>query len=162
MTTHDITLRMARLEQNHPCNRSPTLRNASKRSLIQNNERHYTTQPYDRIRIHEQSAPNILPRVQINHERSARVTSAYQKTSKMNQNLSECDQQDHPIESSNQSNVSIEERLACEITMSYASTTTVAAEKASREEIIVMQRHSSGETSLVYRGYLNKGGNHEC
>jgi hypothetical protein len=45
--------------------------------------------------------------------------------------------------------------------MSYASTSTVAAEKPSREEIIVMQRYSTDETSLVYRGYLTKGGNHD-
>lgn len=41
--------------------------------------------------------------------------------------------------------------------MSYASTTT---DKSDREEIVVMQRYSTGETSLVYQGYLNKGGNH--
>lgn len=35
----------------------------------------------------------------------------------------------------------------------------VTPEKSNREEIIVMQRHSSGETSLVYRGYLTKDGN---
>ncbi len=46
--------------------------------------------------------------------------------------------------------------------MSYASTTTDTAEKSSREEIIVMQRYSTGESSLVYRGYLTKGGNHVC
>ncbi len=116
--------------------------------------------------------------MEINGERPARVTSAYQKTSKRTQNLSESDQQDDRIKSvspiivtlsyeyllfqSNQANVPIEERLACEITMSYASKTTVTAEKSSREEIIVMQRYSTGETSLVYRGYLTKGGNHAC
>ena len=50
-----------------------------------------------------------------------------------------------------------QERLACQITMSYQSTTP-AEDKSSGEEILVMQRYSSGETSLVYRGYLNHGG----
>ncbi|CAF3367799.1 unnamed protein product [Rotaria socialis] len=160
VTKHDMSSRLISLDQNYSRNHSQPLRNTSARSLIQNYEivkRRYMAQAHGRIRIHEQSATNILPRVQINRERPARVTSAYQKPSKMNQNLSDSDEQDTRIESSNQSNVSIEERLACEITVSYASTTTVPAEISSREEIIVMQRHSTGETSLVYRGYLTKG-----
>lgn len=80
-----------------------------------------------------------------------------------NQNLSESDQQDARVENvSHQLNEPIEERLACEITMSYTSTKPVTAEKSNREEITVMQRYSTGETSLVYQGYLTKGGNHEC
>ncbi|CAF4298855.1 unnamed protein product, partial [Adineta steineri] len=38
--------------------------------------------------------------------------------------------------------------------MSYAP---IDKESSNREEIIVMQRHSTGEISLVYRGYLTKG-----
>lgn len=41
--------------------------------------------------------------------------------------------------------------------MSYAS--IVSVETFTREEIIVMQRSSTGDTSLVYRGYLSRGGN---
>lgn len=44
--------------------------------------------------------------------------------------------------------------------MSYAP--KVSAEDSAREEIIVMQRGSTDEMSLVYRGYLSKGGNRIC
>lgn len=44
--------------------------------------------------------------------------------------------------------------------MSYVS--TIPEENSNRKDIMVMQRYSTGETSLVYRGYLTKGGNHIC
>lgn len=42
--------------------------------------------------------------------------------------------------------------------MSYASMAVFTTEKPNREEITVMQRYSTGEMSLVYRGYLANGG----
>ncbi|CAF4087886.1 unnamed protein product [Rotaria sp. Silwood2] len=140
MTTHDIASRTAYLYQNHHRNYSRPLKNTAARSLTQNSKtvkQNYSTQSYNVIRIREQNSSDTLPRVEINDERSTRVTSVYQ-------------QDDRPY-------ALFEERLACEITMSYAPTTTLTAEKSSREEITVMQRYSTGETMLVYRGYLAKG-----
>ena len=48
------------------------------------------------------------------------------------------------------------------MTISYVSAKALAEEKLNRQEIIVMQRYSTGETSLVYRGYLINGRNHQC
>ncbi|CAF3081510.1 unnamed protein product, partial [Rotaria sp. Silwood2] len=145
MTTHDIASRTAYLYQNHHRNYSRPLKNTAARSLTQNSKtvkQNYSTQSYNVIRIREQNSSDTLPRVEINDERSTRSTSVYQ-------------QDDRPY-------ALFEERLACEITMSYAPTTTLTAEKSSREEITVMQRYSTGETMLVYRGYLAKGGNYRC
>ncbi len=50
------------------------------------------------------------------------------------------------------------DRHACEVTMSYRSKTIDKTEKPVRDEIVVMQQHSTGENSVVYRGFLAKGG----
>jgi hypothetical protein len=42
--------------------------------------------------------------------------------------------------------------------MSYRSKTIDKTEKPVRDEIVVMQQHSTGENSVVYRGFLAKGG----
>ncbi|CAF0837152.1 unnamed protein product [Adineta steineri] len=103
---------------------------------------------------------NISPRpINSSRLRSLRITSAHPLTQNNEVNderstqitSTRINEQDVEIESIN---LSIEERIACEITMSYAP---IDKEPSNREEIIVMQRHSTGEISLVYRGYLTKG-----
>ncbi len=50
------------------------------------------------------------------------------------------------------------ERHACEVTISYGLKTGVKVEYPIRDEIVVMQQHSTGENLVVYRGFLAKGG----
>lgn len=54
------------------------------------------------------------------------------------------------------------ERHACEVTMTYrpltTTTTTTKTEKPLRDEIVVMQQHSTGENLVVYRGFIAKDG----
>jgi hypothetical protein len=42
--------------------------------------------------------------------------------------------------------------------MSYGSRITPSTEKVIRDEIVVMQQHSTGENLVVYRGFLVEGG----
>ncbi len=58
----------------------------------------------------------------------------------------------------NKLNVLSLERHACEVTMSYRSKPIVNTEKPVRDEIVVMQQHSTGENLVIYRGFLAKGG----
>jgi len=46
----------------------------------------------------------------------------------------------------------------CEITMSYGSHTVVNEAQSVRDEVIVMQQHSTGENLVIYRGSLIEGG----
>jgi len=50
------------------------------------------------------------------------------------------------------------ERHACEVTMTYGTKTTVKTGYPVRDEIVVMQQHSTGENLVVYRGFLARGG----
>ncbi len=50
------------------------------------------------------------------------------------------------------------ERHACEVTMTYGTKTTVKTGHPVRDEIVVMQQHSTGENLVVYRGFLAQGG----
>ncbi len=50
------------------------------------------------------------------------------------------------------------ERHACEVTMSYRSKTATKIQNPIRNEIVVMQQHTTGENLVVYRGFLSKGG----
>ncbi|UJR17090.1 hypothetical protein I4U23_003987 [Adineta vaga] len=110
-----------------------------------------------RITVHDLSSRTINP------NRNRRLRSSVKRpltrnnderptetsSTQTNQNQFEVDQQNVQIHTYNDP---MEERIACEITMSYVSTTA-----SDREEIIVIQQYSSGETSMVYRGYLTKG-----
>lgn len=58
----------------------------------------------------------------------------------------------------NKLNVLSSERHACEVTMSYRPKTTAKTEKPIRDEIVVMQQHSTGENLVVYRGFMAKNG----
>jgi len=58
----------------------------------------------------------------------------------------------------NRLNVLSLERHACEVTMHYKSKTITKTENPIRDEIVVMQQHSTGENLVVYRGFLAKGG----
>ena len=50
------------------------------------------------------------------------------------------------------------ERHACEVTMSYRLKMTPKNGQPSRDEIVVMQQHTTGENLVVYRGFLTEGG----
>ena len=50
------------------------------------------------------------------------------------------------------------ERHACEVSMSYGSKTAAETDYSTRDEIVIMQQHSTGENLVVYRGFLVKGG----
>jgi hypothetical protein len=50
------------------------------------------------------------------------------------------------------------ERHACEVTVTYGSKSNIKIEYPIRDEIVVMQQHSTGENLVVYRGFLAKGG----
>jgi hypothetical protein len=44
--------------------------------------------------------------------------------------------------------------------MCYGSKTTSKIEQSIRDEIVVMQQHSTGENLIIYRGFLIEGGNY--
>jgi hypothetical protein len=113
--------------------------------------------------------------VEINGARSARITSAYHETPRMDPNPPDDARRQASIESINpasgtriheylafQVNLPIEERVACEVTMSYASRIEAAPQTVDRNEIIVIQQYSTGDTSLLYRGYLMPDGTYQC
>ena len=57
-----------------------------------------------------------------------------------------------------QLNIPSAEHHVCEVTMSYGSSTTLNTAESVRDEVIVMQQHSTGENLVIYRGFLSEGG----
>lgn len=50
------------------------------------------------------------------------------------------------------------ERQTCNLTMTYGLKTARHNKQAVRDEIVVMQQHTTGENSVVYKGFLAEGG----
>jgi hypothetical protein len=102
---------------------------------------------------------NGFQKTENDSERRLRVTSVYTRKLKDNKDLPESDPEHKRIDRVRLSIPSGELHI-CEITMSYGSHTIVNKSQSVRDEVIVMQQHSTGENLVIYRGSLIEGGRH--
>ncbi|CAF4609345.1 unnamed protein product [Rotaria sp. Silwood1] len=157
----EIVLRALKIDQNNPRGRRHQFEIVTQRAVNNNFEylsRQYRKQSYGRRKSREKSAPGFLPTAENDSEQRIRVTSAYKRILKVNKDLPESDHEQNRIEPLDKSQMISVERHVCDVTMSYGSNTTLKKGQHDRDEIVVMQQHTTGENLVIYRGFLDKGG----
>ncbi|CAF3858057.1 unnamed protein product [Rotaria sp. Silwood2] len=156
----EIVLRALKIDQNNHRGRrhqSDIVTQHAVNSNFETVSRQYRKQSYGRRKPREKSAPGYLLKAENDGEQRIRVTSAHKRISKINKDLPESDHEQNHIEPLDKLHVLSVERHVCEVTMSYTAKTTIKNGQPGRDEIVVMQQHTTGENLVVYRGFLAEG-----
>ncbi|CAF4526784.1 unnamed protein product [Rotaria socialis] len=150
----DILLQTLKIDQNNRRGRRHQFEIATRRAAI---NKHYRKQSYGRKKSREKSAPGYLSKAENEVKQRTRVTSAHKRILKTENDTEESSDQQNRIESLDKSYVLSLERQTCNLNMSYGLKTTNKTKQINRDEIVVMQQHSTGENVVVFRGLLNEG-----
>ncbi|CAF3335792.1 unnamed protein product [Rotaria socialis] len=156
----DILLQTLKIDQNNRRGRRHQFEIATRRAVNSNFDainKHYRKQSYGRKKSREKSAPGYLSKAENEVKQRTRVTSAHKRILKTENDTEESSDQQNRIESLDKSYVLSLERQTCNLNMSYGLKTTNKTKQINRDEIVVMQQHSTGENVVVFRGLLNEG-----
>ncbi|CAF3943491.1 unnamed protein product [Rotaria sordida] len=156
----EIVIRTLKIDQNNRRSRRHQSDLTARRAVNSNSDtlsRQYRKQSYGRKKSREKSAPGYLSKSENDGEQRIRVTSAYKTISKINKDLSESDYEQNHIELLDKPHVLSVERHVCEVTMFYGLKPTTKNGQPARDEIVVMQQHTTGENLVIYRGFLTEG-----
>ncbi|CAF1215602.1 unnamed protein product [Adineta ricciae] len=158
--TPESLLRALKNNENNRLSRYHRFEIASRRAAFDNFQlldRRHRKQSNENEKLREKSAPTYAKKIGYKSEQQPRVTSAHGRKSRLDENMSEFDSEPVGANHSNQLDTNSTENRGCEITMSYGLKSINHSTRTIRHEIVVVQQHSTGDNTIVYRGFLAKG-----
>ncbi|CAF1474401.1 unnamed protein product [Adineta ricciae] len=158
--TPESLLRALKNNENNRLSRYHRFEIASRRAAFDNFQlldRRHRKQSTENEKLREKSAPTYAKKIDYKSEQQPRVTSAHVRKSRLEENTPEFDSERIGTNQPNQLDTNSTENRRCKITMSYGLKPINYSTRTIRHEIVIVQQHSTGDNTIVYRGFLAKG-----